>query len=439
MPRSQPSTLTAPRPLARWAAVRARVAIWAVAAAVVAAALGAGGCADMGSGAAMLGPTWDGGAGAADTVGADWLQGPDATADTSNAPDQNPGEDTGSTDVGPDVRPDGAGKTDNPTPPAGPSRSSVTLDGHRAAWVEVSPSGERALVTWDLDTPEEAPTPYAWPYLVQPQGLALAGGWLVFEDTPYNDADVFALRLADGAVHGVVTLPGPQRSPAALPDTGGGAGQELLRVAWEDCRSCLAGDDPRPEIYLRGVTEGATEQRLTADDVADRGPSAGTLADGSPGLVWLSGDADARVWSGGATQTVPLPFTGAAGVALTRGMLASRPSPLIINPDSMMPSDVFLTDLATLQTRRLSTHAELTAQAPAAPVAQGGRVAWVEAVAGAPASARDVVVVDVDDPSVELLRAPLLGVSAIAVSGAWVGATVPAAGAQSDVWFQAAP
>jgi len=315
------------------------------------------------------------------------------------------------------------------------------LDGHRAAWVEVDASGGRALVTWDLDTPDAPPVSYTWPYLVQPKALVLAQGWLVFEDTPYNDPDIFALRLADGAVHGVVTRPGPQRHPAALPPPGDAPPGAAVRVAWEDCRDCLAGDVPRPEIYLRAVAAGSEEQRLTADEAADRAPCSGTLADGSPGLAWLSGESDAKVWveGSGLTQTIPLPFPEAAGVALTRGMLASRPSPLIINPDSMTPSDVFLTDLTTLQTRRLSTHAELGAQDPAAPVAQAGRVAWVEAIVGASPSAREVVVVAVDDPSVELLRAPLTGVTGIAVSGAWLGATVPASGEQTDVWFQATP
>ncbi len=309
--------------------------------------------------------------------------------------------------------------------------------------MEVAPDGHRSLAVWTLGQPDTPPIAYTWPYLVQPRALQLADGWLVFVDEPYNDADVFALRLGDGAVLPVVTRPGAQDHPALLATAGGGPA-----VAWQDCRGCLAGAPPTPAIYIRPLPDGA-EVRLSGDGALSARPVAGTLADGAPALTWLVDGAAARVWRPGpalagapATDlTVPLPFSDAAGVALTRGVLASRPSPLIINPDSMMPSDVFLTDLATGQTRRVSTHAELDAATPAAPLGRGGRVAWLESLPGAGPAAQRIVVVDVSDPSVPVLTANVQGATSLALSESWVGAAAPpgGAGAPSDVWLRELP
>ncbi len=429
-----------------WSTTPTRVVRAALAAALCTVAAGCG--ADL-AGAGNGGFTLSGDVATGSDV---WLPAVDAgPQDVGSGTDA--GLDAASTDTTPpaDTGRDAAGKTDSPAPPAGPTRLSLALDGERAAWVEVAPDGGRTLVVWTLSQPDLPPTPYPWPYLVQPRDLQLTDGWLVFVDEPYNDPDVFALRLSDGAVLPVVTRPGAQEHPALLATPDG-----TPFVAWQDCRACVAGAPPSPAVYLRALPHGA-ESPISAPGVGNTLPTGGSLTDGSPALAWVVDGSAARVWSPGDTAgappavdlTIPLPFSQAAGVALTRGVLASRPSPLIINPDSMTPSDVFLTALASGQTRRVSTHAELDATTPPAPVARGGRVAWLESRVGDPPHTQRLVVVDVteftgslaDAPADTLLAEDLQGVSALALSDDWVGAIAIPEGpaATSDVWLQELP
>jgi hypothetical protein len=318
----------------------------------------------------------------------------------------------------------------------------LTLKGGRAAWIERSGTGTLALVTWAFAADDASPLVHELPYQLQdPRQLVMTDSWLFWVDDLFGDPDVFGLRLTDGAFRLVVAQVGPQEAPSA----DGGV------VAWQDCRFCVAGaPDPAPEIFRRDVGAAGLEERVTSDDLPDRAPTFGTLADGSLALAWISADTTLRVvgaGAGGVDASFPAPDK-VAGVALTEGQLAFRAEPAIINPDSMMPADVMLVDVASGVAVDASVHSELWPALPAEPVAAGGLIAWAEAVPDpvAPAGLPDptsgrVRAVFAADPTAQAGLAQAQGIREIAISPGALGFIAPRADNEgmNDVWILPLP
>ncbi|MGM0577357.1 MAG: TolB family protein [Myxococcota bacterium] len=296
-----------------------------------------------------------------------------ADADAAADGDTGPGPDA--EEVGPQG-PSGKPDDDFLVPPEEGHRSHAALSDRWAAWVERDgPGGAPRLVAWDLESPDP-PRTLAEPNLVAPRDLVLGEGWLFYVDVRYGDPDVFAIRLSDGARRTVVAVQGAQEQPTARGSV----------VAWRDCRGCVGGGEEAAELYRRDVNGGDAE-RLTDDDVDDRLPSFGTLADGTPALAWVSGDDTLRVRSAGGASSAALPRPPALA-SFTAGLLAWRASPLIINPDSMHPGDVLATDVVAGTTTALTSGVVIEEGLAAGPTAAAGRVAWLESAPGPPVERR---------------------------------------------------
>ena len=313
-------------------------------------------------------------------------------------------------------------------PPGVRERSELALGAGVAAWVERDAPGDSPrIAVWDLET-LAAPAVLALPFLVSPRELALGDGWLFYVDDRYGDADVFAVRLADGTEHPVVALPGDQDQPTAAGTT----------VAWRDCRACVAGAGDAPaEIYSLDVAaDDAVEERLTDDDAPDRSPAFGTLADGGTGLAWLTGDDRLKARSAdGALTTIVAPASVAA-LALTYGVISWRESVSIINPDSMMPDDVFGTPLDGGETFAYSEHAELLPGLDSRPSASAGQVAWLESVPGEVPLNRAVVADATTGEQLLTVEAPGVDQPRLSATADYLAFTAPRAdnGGQADVW-----
>jgi hypothetical protein len=291
--------------------------------------------------------------------------------------DDEASADAGPTDDATEDRPTTAELKDDDTflvPPGVAARRDVAVAAGRVAWVEIdTPASTPVLRLWDLTT-LEPPITLELPYLVEPRSLALSDEWLVYVDGRYGDADVFAVRLSDGAERAVAALPGAQDQPALR----GG------QVAWRDCRDCVPGlGDAAAEIYRLDLDEPqAAPVQVTQDEVEDRRPTWGSLVDGALALAWIHGDDRLMVLpEGGGAATVVLDRPVLA-LALDSGHLVWRESISIINPDSMMPIDIYGTNLLTGETGPYSEHAEVAPGVDPKPTAAGGRVAWVESVPG---------------------------------------------------------
>ena len=256
----------------------------------------------------------------------------------------------------------------------------------------------------------------------------LGDGWLFYVDDRYGDADVFALRLEDSSEHPVATLPGDQDQPAASGTT----------VAWRDCRACVAGAGDAPaEIYRLDVAaDDAVEERLTDDSDPDQRPVFGTLGDGSTGLAWLTGTDRLQALSvGGALTTLVAPAKVAA-LALTDGVISWRESVSIINPDSMMPDDVFGTPIDGGETFAYSEHAELFPGLDGAPSASAGQVAWLESVPGEVPLSRVVIADAVDATVLEVVEGTGIDQPRLSSAADFLAFIAPRAdnGGQDDVW-----
>lgn len=255
--------------------------------------------------------------------------------------------------------------------PAGvAARGHAAAAGTRVAWVErASPEGAPRLVVWDLAAPDVAPESFAVPNLLAPRELALGDTFLAYVDVRYGDPDVFALDLETGAELPVAAGPGVQDAPTVARAT----------VAWADCRRCVSGDGGLGRDIYRLELPSGLEIPVTFDDVPDRAPTFGTLDDGDLGLAWVRDDDTLRVVAEGGALDASWPqLAPVASVAMTDGVLAWRPQPVIINPDSMIPSDLFLTTAATGVTAAATFHAEAAPALPAGPRATAGRVVWLE-------------------------------------------------------------
>lgn len=309
-------------------------------------------------------------------------------------------------------------------------KTEVAAFGTRFAWVEQGDAGP-FFVVWDVAT-DSGFEVFDVPNLVRPRELALTPGALFYVDERYGDEDVFGVALASGEAFAVVTRPGAQRFPAATPVGG------VVRVAWQDCRACVTGDDGgASEIYSKEVDPtdpiAGSETRVTDDAVADLHPSFG-IEQGAV-LAWVHGRSELVLEAlvGGARRTYDvageLGASEAIGwLAVKPGVLAWRTRPLIVNPDSMIvnpdsmyPTDVAVSDIVGLglgTTTRLTTHGELRhGHQPKLTVA-GDRLAWLES---SPAIDRLRVV----DGLVPLESREIAGVHDVALGQGFVAIIAP--------------
>ena len=310
------------------------------------------------------------------------------------------------------------------------ARTAVALAGARVAWVEAPEDAPHELVVWDLALPGSAPRTYRPANLAHPRELALGDAVLVYVDDRYGDPDLFALDLATGSERALVARPGAQDRPAV----------DGSRVAWSDCRACVGGDGGAGREIYRGALPPAAlaEERVTADALADDAAAWGELEDGGAALAWVSGSTRLRVrGESGLEATLDAPAPVRA-VALTAGALAFRQAPTIINPDSMLPSDVRVWTVGTGAVTSLTFHAELAPGVDGAPRAAAGRLAWLEAVPG-DAALSAVRVTDVTGGAV--LEAEVAGAATLALSGSHLAVLAPRDdnGGRLDLWIRELP
>ncbi len=313
-------------------------------------------------------------------------------------------------------------------PGAVAERREIALSATHAAWVERDAPGEpERLMLWALDGASE-PVDLDAPYLTQPRQLVLTPTWLFYVDDRYGDPDVFGVRLSDGADVAVVTKPGAQEHPTAVGSL----------VAWQDCRLCVEGQPQVPAIYAREMT-GGSEARVTDGVEPERRPAFGTLADGQEvTLGWLSGATSVAALVDDAETVWDVAFD-VDSLALASGKLVWRASKSIINPDSMIPSDVFITDAVTGATSSLSLHGHVEPTLDGAPTASGSRVAWIESIPGAPAEQRRVRMVDLADGGAEPVQTvtQLVGLSQARLGPNHLAVTAPRPDNDglSDLWI----
>lgn len=309
-----------------------------------------------------------------------------------------------------------------------------------AAWIERVPAAggnpaslRLGLLATGPDLQAISSTVYfALPTAVDPRHIAVGEHWIVFSDIPYGDRDVFGIHIASGQK---TTVAG-QLYDQSRPSIRGGV------VAWQDCRDCITGSalDDRPEIYQRSLgtvpADVGAEFRVTDDDIADRGPVWGTLDDGAPALAWVKAETNMRVKADGFDDTFDVGSV-LDGIALTQGVLAFRPSPFILNPDSMMPVDVYLLDIATQTQTSVSVHSELWPTLPVPPVGDAGKVAWLESIPANGLEAQRIRVVDVGAPADPPITLTADNVGGIALFGGWLGFVAPRDdnGGDDDVWL----
>jgi len=276
-------------------------------------------------------------------------------------------------------------------------KTSPAVAGPLVAWVEDTDLAP-VLVVWDTRALSNAPRTYAVPLLSNPRQLALSDAFLAYVDDRYGDPDVFAIDLETGVERPVATLPGAQERPAILGS----------RLVWEDCRLCVTGLGVRGREAERQVVErdlavaGSPERLVTNSTDGAFAPRYGLLEDGRQALVWVEGRSTLvveRLEAGffrrhDVSASLPDDLE-VASTHLVSGLLAWRPRPLIVNPDSMIvnpdsmwPSDLFVSSADTGDTVRVTIHAELGASLPIAIEGLGSRLAWLESPPGVPNEGR---------------------------------------------------
>lgn len=357
----------------------------------------------------------------ADTSVADTTPTP---SDTTAPSDATPADTRGDTDAAPTTTKD---DPDFIVPAGVAARAHAAAAGSRVAWVERDDAGAPPrLVVWDLATPDLAPRAFTVPNLLAPRELALGDNHLVYVDDRYGDPDVFAVDLETGADIPVVTEPGAQDAPTIA----------RAVVAWADCRRCVSGDGGLGRDIYRAELPNPVEVPVTFDAVPDRAPTFGTLEGGDLGLAWVHDEDTLRVTAeGGGLDVAWAQLAPIASVALTDGVLAWRPQPVIINPDSMIPSDLFLTSAATGDTAAATLHAEAAPVLPIGPRAALGRVAWLESPPDDAGVTLIRVVSALDQAVVVDVAAPAVARS-LALGGGHVVITAPRSdnGGLDDVW-----
>ncbi|TNF23452.1 MAG: hypothetical protein EP329_27550 [Deltaproteobacteria bacterium] len=314
--------------------------------------------------------------------------------------------------------------------PAGVAeRREVALSGTEAAWVERdTPGALPRLVSWSFGDADAAPVAHAVANLAHPRELARDGDLLVYVDDRYGDADVFALDLTTGVETAIATRIGAQTRP----DVRG------RRVVWQDCRRCVSGeDDHKADVFLLDLDSGV-ETNLTDDDTADRRPVFGTLSNGAVAVAWVHAGGVLRASALDGTDDVAWSVSDVelGGLALTEGVFAWRkPSPFIINPDSMRPGDVFLTAASDGATFPATQHAERAAGLDEVPRAAAGHFTWLSSPPNDPTTTR-LRVAGTDATALAVEDLPARATSfATSASHAAVTAVRADNGGFDDVWI----
>jgi hypothetical protein len=220
-------------------------------------------------------------------------------------------------------------------------------------------------------------------------------------------------------------------------------------VVYSDCSACVAGSESQDasEIFQVNVSEAGPPIRLSNNDTNDAAPVFGTLADGSSAVAWISDYIRLTVTVGDVTSTVAADADFVQSVALVGGRIVWRPSPaiinpdsmmpspMIINPDSMMPSDVYLTDMTTGTTTALTEHSEVGPGTPILLEGAGAKVAFAEGILD---SARERVrVISLEGLFPEVVSIEEAGISEITIGADYVGFVAPRDDNEglSDVWL----
>lgn len=303
-----------------------------------------------------------------------------ATSDTTQPADTGPTQDTST--------PPGKADPTYLVPLTVSAKSWLTGSGSVVAWLETDPVDGPRFAFWNLAEPAEEPTHIIVANLANPRELALGPKHLAYTDNRFGDDDVFVLDLATGKESPVGVGAGPQRSPSLTNES----------VAFESCDKCPQGApfDDRNIVVVDLVSGDRTT--LGKEDVADRRPVFGTLGTGETALAWIEGASRLRVRSLDGSLELDWDVSSAVfATTLEDGVLAWRPSPSVINPDSMMPagvinpdsmipSDLFLTDADDGATVSATFHAERRVTLDPTPVSASGRIGWASSQPGDPFS-----------------------------------------------------
>jgi hypothetical protein len=269
-------------------------------------------------------------------------------------------------------------------PPTLSQKAHMAVAVGRAAWVEkVSAGSVPDLVLWNHAL-DEKPTRLAIPYTLDPSRIHLGDAWVFYVDTIWGDEDIFGFRPSDGAWKLIAGGPGAQVLHS----------EKNGRILYTDCSGCVPGTESAAasEVYELNAAEGGLPVRLSNNDVHDSSPVFGTTADGEAAIAWVSNYSDLVVRVGENQSTTKTEALLIQDIALISGRIAWRPSPaiinpdsmipspMIINPDSMIPSDVNLTDIVSGTTTPLTQHAELGANTPTSLRATDTHVAFAEGI-----------------------------------------------------------
>jgi len=307
-------------------------------------------------------------------------------------------------------------------PPGVARRDHMALSQTHAAWTQhPTAGGQPTIVTWSLEDDAD-PVEHFIANLNHPHSLTLGTHWLFYADDRYGDDDIFALHITTGETRTIAALPGDQSAPNAWGN----------RVVWQDCRECVAGGQAlEREIYSRHVDDD-TATRVTTNHVEDSLPAQGLIGD-MPTLAWRR-EEDSVVVSSDAAATHTFDFT-VERIALNESGLVIRGSHGILNPDSMIPSDVYLRPWSTGELIPLSQHAERDMMLDNRLVSSASRVGWLASIPGTQ-DTRRLTVVDVTTGETEV-QIELDGISTITLTDTYLGfiAPRPDNAEAGDVWL----
>ncbi|HIH28544.1 MAG TPA: PKD domain-containing protein, partial [Thermoplasmata archaeon] len=162
------------------------------------------------------------------------------------------------------------------------------IDDTNVVWQNLSPTGKKRIVLYDITTGETRQIPPAGVPFDQ-TSPKIHGDYVVWEDTrernPYTD--IYLYNLADGTEH-LVTR-----------DSAGGKFMPAVygnRIVWEDWRAIQSGAGNNPDIYLMtlGAPETCPRAGFTADYYVDPPGGLVTFTDSSsPGTTPIT----YRLWN----------------------------------------------------------------------------------------------------------------------------------------------
>ncbi len=317
-------------------------------------------------------------------------------------------------------------------------KTHLSMADGRAAWVDQETEDSLpTIVVWDF-AQEEAPQTLTIPYVKDPTSLILDKGWLFYVDVPWGSQDVFGYRLSDGDWRIIAGGPGAQ----LLGDAQNG------RVLYTDCSACIAGSDTESasEVYEVHADDETKPLRLSNNKVHDASPVFGTMSDGSSAVAWISNYNTLQVLNGDTLSNVTVDAAWVQDLVLVQGRVSWRPSPaiinpdsmipspMIINPDSMMPSDLFVTDIVGGTTSPLSSHAEVGPSTPLSLKGSSSLLLFAEGVVGSERERLNVYNLVTSEPVLALEEPAISGFS---IGTDYVGFTAPRPDNEGlgDVWI----